>query len=193
VTVLQESDAKLLDMTFQDNLKWKAHITGKGGLISSLNQRVFIIKKLRNHLNKSALSKVAESLFTSKLRYSLQLLSKVRWSEEDPKNQDLMSLQRIQNKLTRLLNSTKISDKITTKQLLRNINGLSVNQLNAQIKITEIWKAKNMENYPLKILRINTNLSTIQVRSRDNNSINQTYGSDKLTSTFMNDTIKTWN
>jgi hypothetical protein len=72
-------------MTFQDNLKWKAHIIGKGGLISSLNQRLYIIRKLRNHLNKSALSNVAESLFTSKLRYGPQLLGKVRWSEEDSK------------------------------------------------------------------------------------------------------------
>ena len=50
-----------------------------------------------------------------------------------------------------------------------------------------------MENYPLKCLRKNTNLRLKQVRSRDINSINQIYGSDKLRSTFMNDALKTLN
>jgi hypothetical protein len=105
----------------------------------------------------------------------------------------LYALQRFQSKLTKIFNSTKISDKITTKQLPNNTNGISVNQLNAQIKSLKFWKAKNMEKYHLKFSRKNTNLSTIQVRSRDNNSINQIFGFNKLRSTFMNDAIKIWN
>ena len=34
---------------------------------------------------------------------------------------------------------------------------LSVNQMNAQIKMTEIWKASNVDNYPLKIDFYNVN------------------------------------
>ena len=59
-----------------------------------------------------------------------------------------MAIQKTQNKLTRFLNNSKISDKISTKTLLKNINGLSVNQLNAQIKLTELWKSqKNKIQY----------------------------------------------
>ena len=59
-----------------------------------------------------------------------------------------MAIQKTQNKLTRFLNNAKISDKISTKTLLKNINGLSVNQLNAQIKLTELWKSqKNKIQY----------------------------------------------
>ena len=30
---------------------------------------------------------------------------------------------------------------------------LSVNQINAQVKLTEMWKASNVENYPTKLCK----------------------------------------
>ena len=48
-------------MVFQENLEWKEHINVKGFFISSINQRLFVIKRLNNSLNKNALVKVAES------------------------------------------------------------------------------------------------------------------------------------
>ena len=91
---------------------------------------------------------MAESIFTSKIRYGLQLLGRIRWTDADPKCEDLMAIQKTQNKLTRFLNNSIITDKISTKTLLKNINGLSVNQLNAQIKLTELWKSqKNKIQY----------------------------------------------
>ena len=41
--VNQSSYAKLLGMTFEESQKWKEDIYGKGGLIASLNQRLFHI------------------------------------------------------------------------------------------------------------------------------------------------------
>ena len=42
--------------------------------------------------------------------------------------------------------------------LLKNLKMLSVNQINAQIKQTEIWKAVNNENHPISVKKkyINT-------------------------------------
>ena len=57
----------------------------------------------------------------------------------------------VQNKLARFLNAKKLRDKVPTIELLKHINMLSVNQLNAKIKLIEIWKALNIEKYPLKI------------------------------------------
>ena len=37
--------------------------------------------------------------------------------------------------------------------LLGAVNRLSINHLNAKIKLVEIWKALNVEGYPLKINR----------------------------------------
>ena len=68
-------------------------------------------------------------------------MGKVRIQEEDGGLQtDLKALQLMQNKMVRMVNHVKLSDKQTTSSLLKRINMISVNQINAQIKITEIWK-----------------------------------------------------
>ena len=85
------------------------------------------------------------------INYGLQLYGKVKVTENDPKNRDLKAIQKVQNKMARFLNSKTLKDKIKSKVLLENINMLSVNQLNAKIKILEIWKSLNITNYPLKI------------------------------------------
>ena len=81
-----------------------------------------------------------DGLFTSKIRYGLQLYGKVRLSEQDPENTELKSIQLVQNKLLRTLNGTRVKDKISTRSLLNKFNMLAVNQLNAQIKLLEMWK-----------------------------------------------------
>ena len=53
--------------------------------------------------------------------------------------------------MLRFLKNSKLKDKVSTKSMLEKLNVLSVNQMNAQIKMTEMWKANNVDNYPLKI------------------------------------------
>ena len=38
--------------------------------------------------------------------------------------------------------------------MLVNQNMLSINQMHAQVKITEMWKASNFQNYPLNIEKL---------------------------------------
>ena len=61
-TVTQEKQAKLLGIVMDDNQGWDSLINGTGGMISSLNSRLFLIRRLSNSLNKSALRKVADSI-----------------------------------------------------------------------------------------------------------------------------------
>ena len=116
-----------------------------------LNKRLFLIKRLRNHLSDKNVKKVAESIYMSKVMYGLQLLGKVRWTDQDSRNGHLKELQKTQNKLLGFLNKSKISDKISTRQILENLNMCSINQLNAKIKLTEMWKATNSPRNHLNI------------------------------------------
>ena len=76
-TVIQVITSKLLGMMMEDSQKWQNHITGKGGVIPSLNKRLFLLRRLKNRLNPKHLKRVTESIFNSKLRYGLQLIGKV--------------------------------------------------------------------------------------------------------------------
>ena len=131
-------NAKLLRVTFDEDLKWNSQIHGKGGVLSCLNQRLYTLRRLKNFVNRVALKKVADSIFVSKIRYGLQLLGKIRWTSQDTAQGDLVAIQKAQNKVLRLINGCKLVDKISTQKLLKNVNMLSVNQLNAQIKISEV-------------------------------------------------------
>ena len=55
--------------------------------------------------------------------------------------------------MARFLNSENLLDRVSTKDLLGTLNMLSINQLNAKIKLVEVWKALNVVGYPLKISR----------------------------------------
>ena len=103
--IQSQLNAKLLGMKFQNDLNLTEHIHGKGGVISALNQRLFLIKRLNNSLEKKALVKVDESIFNSKIRYGLQWLGQVRLSNSESQQQDLLAIQRVQNKMIRFLNN----------------------------------------------------------------------------------------
>ena len=79
--VYQEKSAKLLGMTFDSNQAWQSQIYGSGGTIMSLNRRLFLLSRLRNHLSKASILKMADGIFTSKIRYGLQMMGKVRLTQ----------------------------------------------------------------------------------------------------------------
>ena len=67
----------------------KRRFNEKGGVIPSLNQRLYRIKRLKNQVNYDRLRKIAESIWTLRLRYGLQLYGKVRLTGEDVLTKDL--------------------------------------------------------------------------------------------------------
>ena len=150
--IKQERSAKLLGIVFNEKQKWSTQIRGPNGVVSGLNKRLFAIKKLKNYINVKSLTKIIDGLFTSKINYGIQLYGKVRITPECPINKDIKAIQMVQNKLARLINGKTLKDKVSTKVLLENANLLSVNQINAKVKLQEIWKVLNI----VEILHTNT-------------------------------------
>ena len=159
----------------------------------SLNRRLFAIRRLKNHLNEKSLLKLADGLFTSKIRFGLQLLAKVRLNDADPLNQDIENIQKVQNKLLRMLTNTKLLDMVSTASLLTKTNFLSVNQLNAQIKIQEIWKSLNVIDYPIQLPRQVIQISGPSTRACTNGRLIESGFSSLSQKTCINDAVKMWN
>ena len=72
------------------------------------------------------------------------------------------------NKLARILNGVKLSDKLKSSVLVGNLNFLSVNQLNAQTKLLEKWKALYIAGNPLKVEQVIRTAETAFTRSSKN-------------------------
>ena len=115
-----------------------------------MQPRLFLIKIIKNQLSADRLKKVADGIWTSKLRYGLQLYGKVRTNNTDPMNSTIKKLQIAQNKFARVLENVFLKDRMSTKTLLTNQVMLSVNQVAAQIKLTDMWKANNVEIFQSK-------------------------------------------
>ena len=193
VEIAQERNAKLLGITIDDNQGWNSQIYGKGGTIPSLNSRMFIIKRINSHIGKVNIQKIVDSLYTSKLRYGLPLFGKIKWNQSDTQEKWLTDLQLNQNKMLRFLNGSKISDRISTESILIKFNILSVNQLNAQIKIMEIWKALNIDHYPAKLKKVTLRNDRSKTRAVSNGTLIEEGKSILAKNTFLNDAIKAWN
>ena len=69
----------------------------------------------------------------------------------------------------------------------------AVNQIMAQIKICEMWKANNIDNYPIKVETPQRNKESKVTRAITNNVLKESAKSNVTMSTFINDAIKAWN
>ena len=119
---------------------------------------------------------IIHSLWMSKLRYGLQLCTTVQIALTETRTAAMKSLQKAQNRMLRLINKTKIKDKISTHSMLDRFNLLSVNQLAAQIKLIEVWKSINIENYPIQMEPYNIHFgeSGHSLRERNNQVFRET-------------------
>ena len=89
--------------------------------------------------------------------------------------------------------NVRINDRVGSKDLLSKNKFLSVNQTMAQIKITEMWKAKYTTHNPLKILPLEIPENGRIARSNTNGPL-QCKGLSTLSqNTFIEDSKRVWN
>ena len=120
----------------------------------------------------------------SKIWYGLQLLGSVRWNDSDPTNQELESIQKCQNKLLLVLNSTRVSDKVSIKSMLKKMNMLSVNLINAQIKLSEMCKSTHIPNYPVKTKQIIRSEDVVNTRAVSKGQLKEVLQTNSSQKTF---------
>ena len=94
--------------------------------------------------------------------------------------------------MVRLRNGKTVADKINTKMLLKNLDMLSVNQINAQIKITEVWKAVQDSSHPMKIKAVSHGNPCV-TRAVTKGDLVEPGKSEIVQSTYLSDASKARN
>ena len=97
--------------------------------------------------------------------------------------------------MLRVLDGSSISDHRSRKDMLDKFDMLSVNQLSAQIKLVEAWKAMQNEDYPVK-MRVEKRLEQTHKRTLRPSTIRDMVEGGKTTSaqsSFVRDAGKLWN
>ena len=70
---------------------------------------------------------------------------------------------------------------------------LSVNQISAQIKLTEIWKALNVPKFPIKVHKQQTPIDSRITRGVTNGKIVEEGSSNLMVNSFIGDATRLWN
>ena len=102
----------------------------------------------------------------------------------------MKDLQVSQNKMLRLLYNSRISDRISTVSLLAKFNMMSVNQINAQIKLSEMWEAVNDEDHPFNLVKRESGPDVRSMRSISNEMLPVESFTELSKRTLINDGIK---
>ena len=70
---------------------------------------------------------------------------------------------------------------------------LSVNQLNAQVKLLEVWKALNVQKYPLAIKQQSSTHEGVLTRADNKNRPCEIGMASVTTKTCISDAVRLWN
>ena len=99
------------------------------------------------------------------------------------------------NKMLRMLDRVTLKDHITSASLLEKYNLSSVNQLAAEIKLTEAWKATHVASYPVQLETFNPSRvnSGRTVRPGTRKLWNDEAKTSAAKISFSRDTAKLWN
>jgi hypothetical protein len=95
--------------------------------------------------------------------------------------------------MLRVILNDKPIDHTSTDTLLDKSGFLSINQMNAHIKLLETWKSMNIEKYPVKFETILHSNSDRITRGVKTGSLKVSAKSNITQATFMGDAVKVWN
>ena len=77
--------------------------------------------------------------------------------------------------------------------LLDKVDMLSVNQMHAQIKLTEMWKIVHTNDHPIKVEIYKHAAGTAVTRSANTTTLVECGKSDISQKTFINNAVLVWN
>ena len=86
-----------------------------------------------------------------------------------------------------------MKDRTSTVSLLNSQQMMSVNQISAQIKLTEVWKALNIPKFPIKVSKQQTPTDSRITRGVTNGKIIEEGSSNLIVNSFIGDATRLWN
>ena len=144
-TIKEESKHKILGMVVDNRLKWDEHVYGQNGVLSAVNKRVGVLRRLSNYIPRKYLPQIATAIVSSKIRYGLGIYGTVRTNNRDPHDNHQKDLQIVLNKAMRLVTGKKLSDRVSINDLCTESGMVSVNRMSAIDKISLTWNSEQPE------------------------------------------------
>ena len=141
-------------MTFSKSLTWKKHVDI---LCSDLMKRVGILSRLHFHLPKSVLVSLIEPLFTSHLRYGLELLVDVG---EGQQGVNVRRIEKAHKKAMQAALGWDVSKRMSIEELREKTCQPSVFEMALTASCNQAWKCgQDWDRHPLTKGRLHSHIS----------------------------------
>ena len=188
--VKESENEKFLGLWVKNDLTWTKHLSK---LQDELLYRLFTLRKMEQVIPKSLLPSLADGIAVSILRYGLGIYCPVRINDTDPEPTCINSLKVIYNDIMRLLCNTRRNKHTSIKSMLKQLGWLSLNQMSAEVRLIEVWKALNIEDYCLKDIFQKADSGQTNVRSSARNRIKSSFKSKLRENSFHYPSARLWN
>ena len=172
----------MLGLNISSDFTWKIHCDK---LATQLNQKVGLLRRMKQRLPTEKLLLIAEAIFNSKVRYGSCVYIQPVFEKEDLKagktTAEINQLQVIQNKMLRVIFGFKQEDKTNMSRLRENIKMFSINQLTSYHVLLEAynviyygssdiilkkWLPQEERHYPMRSQR-SKNVKNVKVQVPD--------------------------
>ena len=137
VEITQESSAILLGITLDENQNWNTQLYGKVGTLSSLNSRMFIVKRIQNQIGKES---ITAEVSTKLLGFNLD--NNQKWKSQI---QDVIS-----NLNSRLYLLRRLARSISSERFRRIADSLYVSKIRYGAQL--YGKVRLIDNDPTETL-----------------------------------------
>ena len=91
------------------------------------------------------------------------------------------------------IHGSTLMDRINTKIIFNETKLLSINQINAQIKLLEVWKVQNDSSYPIQWIKRMDQLNREGLKSSNKPELVIKGKTCTQSQTFINDAASVWN
>ena len=190
-TITESESEKLLGIHVSNNLRWEQHLSP---LLPKLRHRLFTLRRIKGKLPNHLLKRVADGIFMSQVRYGLPLYCPVKMKEEDPTPGWIDKLTVAFNDCLRLITGNTRQDHTSIKNMLEELDWLSLNQLSAETRLIQAWNTAHVEDYCLQDTLTKRRKGSYSTRGSEVDHFEP--GEDnRITSSgsFVNQTAKLWN
>ena len=186
-----EQSGKLLGVEFSNDLTWNAHVEE---LKNTLNQRLSLIKRLKETLGSQQLISVGEALVNSKIRYALACYSTIQQTSQETKSSLMQRLQMFQNSLMRIIFGYKKTDHVSIECLLKKTGYLSVNRMAVYHTLQEAFSIIKEDSIPsLSSKFLPARNEHHNTRLNEKNRLRLPMCKSKRNEGFLYKSVKLWN
>ena len=188
--IKESENEKFLGLWVNNDLTWTKHLKK---LQEELLHRLFTLRQMEQVIPKSLLPSIADGIVVSILRYGLGIYCPVRIYNTDPKPTCINSIQVIYHDVLRFLCNTRRNKHTSIQSMLEKLGWLSLNQMCAEVRLIEVWKGLNLENYCLEDMFEKADSAKLNVRNSSRNRLKSSFKSRLRENSFHYPSVRLWN